>query len=635
MAADTPEFEGLLEYIRQKAGVDFSQYKRPSLLRCLDKRLRTVGILDVAAYHQYLVSHPREIAPLVDTLLIHVTSFFRDPASWQYLAEVAVPRLLADKPPDEPVRLWSAGCATGREAYSLAMLFAEILGMDEFRRRVKIYATDLDDGVFGYARQACYTEHEMASLPPSLGDKYFEQRGKHYYCKKDLRRGVIFAQHDLLKDAPISRIDVLCCRNTLMYFNTEGQARAMARLHFALNNDGILFLGKAEMLATYRTLFVPLDLKRRVFAKVAKPGERIHKRVFIEMQHNFKQVDITSLGEQTMLQNMVFDGGSLAQVLVNQAGLVTMINEQARALFDLTPQDIGRPFQDMELSYRPAELRSLIDQAYAEKRSVRMRDIAWLATPTGTPLILDLTVVPLLDAKQNPLGAAITFADVTPQRQIQSDLQTTIRALETAYEELQSTNEELETTYEELQSTIEELDTTNEELQSTNEELETMNEELQSTNEELQTINGEVRQREEALTEVNAFMESILRSFREGVAVLDQDLLVQVWNSKMEDMWGLRAEEARGSHFWNLDIGLPVERLKQPLRAILGGPDSENILLLDAHNRKGREIVCRVTCMPLLGEGGARRGMILLMEEQPPTPVGQENTQSDTSPSES
>jgi len=157
----------------------------------------------------------------------------------------------------------------------------------------------------------------------------------------------------------------------------------------------------------------------------------------------------------------------------------------------------------------------------------------------------------------------------------------------------------------------------------------TINEELQFTNEELQTINGEVRQRGEQLSEANSFMESILGSFRTGVAVLNQDLRVQVWNSKMENLWGLRAEEARGSHFWNLDIGLPVERLKQPLRAILNGRDSEEVLLLDAHNRKGREIVCRVTCMPLLSANGARRGMILLMEEEtaakPAAPAGQDS----------
>lgn len=415
-----------------------------------------------------------------------------------------MPRILAAKQPGEPVRMWSAGCSSGREAYSLAMMFAEAMGMSEFRQRVRIYATDLDEREIEYARLASYSEREMASVPPDLREKYFERQKARFQCTKNLRRAVIFARHDLLQNAPISHMDLVCCRNILMYFNTEGQAKAMTCLHFALNDGGILFLGKAEMLAAYSSLFVPLDLKRRMFAKVPKSGER--PRIFMDAWHKTAPLE--------------------------------MINEQARALFGLTAEDVGRPLQDLEVSYRPADLRSLIDRAYAEKRSTGLRDVSWLAPPTGTLLTLEVTALPLLDAEQSPLGATITFADVTPQKQAQKDLQTTIRELETAYEELQSTNEEL------------------------------------------QTINGEVRQRGEELSEANSFMESILGSFRAGVAVLDQDLLVQVWNSKMEDLWGLRAEEAQGSHFWNLDIGLPVECLQQPLRAILNGQDSEDVLLL-------------------------------------------------------
>ena len=615
MAESPPEFESLLEYIKGTTGIDFTNYKHPSLKRRLAKRLQAVGVSNEADYRGYLSAHPEEFTLLLNVLLINVTSFFRDPAAWQYLAETVVPRLLTAKPPDEPIRLWSAGCASGREAYSLAILFAEVLGMDAFRQRVTIYATDLDEDEIGYARRASYSRREVESVPPDLRDKYFERQGTRFACAKDLRRAVVFARHDLLRDAPISRIDLLCCRNTWMYFNTAGQAKVIACLHFAINDGGILFLGKAEMMAAHSNLFVPLNLKQRIFARVSAQGERERQRFFVEAGYNAAPPQLIPVSKQTMMQNMVFDAGTLAQVLVDRAGVVTMINEQARMLFGLTAQDVGRPLQDLELSYRPAELRSLIGEAYAEKHSACVRGVSWPAPLTGTPLTLDVTVVPLLDAEQSPLGATITFVDVTPQRQMQTDLQTTIRELETAYEELQSTNEELETTYEELQSTIEELDTTNEELQSTNEELETMNEELQFTNEELQTINGEARQHGEQLNEVNEFMASILRSFRAGVAVLDQELRVQVWNSKMEDLWGLRAEEAQGNHFWNLDIGLPVERLKQPLRAILSDRESEDVLLLDAHNRKGRAIVCRVTCMPLLGKDGARRGMILLMEQ--------------------
>lgn len=413
MADSTPDFEALLEQIKDSIGIDFTIYKRPNLRRRLEKRLQVVGAADMAGYQEYLRSHPEELAPLLDMLLINVTSFFRDPASWQYLAEVAVPNLLAAKPPAEPVRSWSAGCASGREAYSLAIMFAEALGREAFRERVTIYATDLDESEIEYARRASYTEREMEAMPPNLREKYFERQGNRYACVKDVRRAVIFARHDLLQDAPISRIDLLCCRNTLMYFNSEGQAKAMSRLYYALNENGLLFLGKAEMLAAYSSLFVPLDLKRRIFAKVPEVGARERQRFIMERHKTLRRSPLP-VSRQTMMQNMVFEGGTLAQVLVDQAGTVAMVNEQARLLFGLTGQDIGRPLQDLELSYRPADLRSLMDEAHKEKRLVSVRDILWTGAPGEMPLILDITVVPLLDASQNPLGTTITFVDMTP-----------------------------------------------------------------------------------------------------------------------------------------------------------------------------------------------------------------------------
>jgi two-component system CheB/CheR fusion protein len=213
------------------------------------------------------------------------------------------------------------------------------------------------------------------------------------------------------------------------------------------------------------------------------------------------------------------------------------------------------------------------------------------------------------------LGTLITFTDVTAQRQLQRELQRSHQELETAYEELQSTNEELETTNEELQSTVEELETTNEELQSTNEELETMNEELQSTNEELQTMNDELRQRGEDLNSANAFLESVLASMRGGVAVVDLELRLLAWNAQAEELWGIRGEEARGGHLLNLDIGLPVERLRPMLKTALAGDGDGRVLTLEAVNRRGKPIRCEVTCTPLRGSDGDVHGAIVLMEE--------------------
>lgn len=286
------------------------------------------------------------------------------------------------------------------------------------------------------------------------------------------------------------------------------------------------------------------------------------------------------------------------------------------AIFGLTPKDLGRPLQDLEFSYRPVELRSLVDQAHLERRLQSVQEVDW-PTSSGEFRCMDVEVTPLLDNGGGDLGTSISFRDVTLYRKLQEELQHANQELETTLEELQSTNEELETTNEELQSTVEELETTNEELQSTNEELETMNEELQSTNEELQTINDELRQRSDELNEVNAFLESILTSLRGGVVVLDRDLGILIWNHQSENLWGLRSDEVRGKHLLNLDIGLPVEQLKVPIRAILSGEAESSETIVDATNRRGRKISCRVTVTPLLHtepEQGIR-GTILVMDE--------------------
>ena len=231
-------------------------------------------------------------------------------------------------------------------------------------------------------------------------------------------------------------------------------------------------------------------------------------------------------------------------------------------------------------------------------------------------VFLELTVVPLVDLGGVPIGASVQFSDVSRQRHLQEEVQRASQELETALEELQSTNEELETTNEELQSTVEELETTNEELQSTNEELETMNEELQSTNEELQTINDEARERSDEVGELNDFLESILTSLRSAVAVVDRDLHIRKWSRRSEDMWGLRQDEALHKNFLNLDIGLPVDQLRAPIRACLARESEFLDVTLDATNRRGRPVRVRVTCTPLAtGAADQARGVILLMDE--------------------
>jgi two-component system CheB/CheR fusion protein len=276
--------------------------------------------------------------------------------------------------------------------------------------------------------------------------------------------------------------------------------------------------------------------------------------------------------------------------------------------------------RDLELSYRPVELRGYIDQVRAEGRALRVKDIEWQRGP-GEVLALEVHVNPLL-SDDTMVGVSLVFHDVTANRRLLAELTRANRQRESAYEELQSTNEELETTNEELQSTVEELETTNEELQSTNEELETTNEELQSTNDELQTINNELRERSSELDEVNEFFASIMASWHSGVAVVDQSMRIVAWNAGAEDLWGLRSDEAEGEHLLNLDIGLPVAELRPVVRPALLDPEYRQEITLTGVNRRGRTISVRVVCSSLRGRAGAATGAILIME-----PVGGEYEQ--------
>ena len=278
LAESDPEWPRLLEYLLNARGFDFHGYKPASLSRRIRKRMETVGSDGFAAYQRYLEAHSNEFATLFNTILINVTGFFRDSAAWEVVKATAVPEILAGKLARDPFRVWSAGCATGEEAYTIAMILAEELGLDGFRERVKIYATDVDEEALNGARQAAYTDRQVEDVPPGLRAKYFEQVDGLHIFRKDLRRQVIFGRHDLINDAPISRIDLLTCRNTLMYLTAETQAHVLTRLHFALNDGGFLLLGRAETLMAHTHSFITVDLKRRLSRRGARRSIRPHPR---------------------------------------------------------------------------------------------------------------------------------------------------------------------------------------------------------------------------------------------------------------------------------------------------------------------------------------------------------------------
>jgi two-component system, chemotaxis family, CheB/CheR fusion protein len=608
-ALEHAELESLLEYLRDSRGFDFGAYKRASLTRRIAKRMDSAGAPSFAAYRALLQRNPDEFRELFNTILINVTSFFRDPDVWAALSGEVLPALLAARGPADPIRGWSAGCASGQESYSAVIMLAEAIGIEAARERVKIYATDVDDDALAEARRAVFTARQIGDVPEPLVAKYFERQRDDFVFHRELRRCVIFGRHDLLQDAPISRVDLLFCRNTLMYFTAEAQSRIMARFYFSVNPGGALVLGRAEMLFRYAGMFAPADLKHRIF--IVTPKGRRRERLPVMAVAGREDVMTPNPGLER-LRDAAFDTGVDAEIIVDTAAIIVAANQSARRLFKLADAAIGTPLNDLELSYRPAELRPGLDDVRRERREVVLKNVSWLRD--GQPRHVDVSLSPLFDG-ETLIGTRVTFTDVTMMKALQDELTHSKQDLETAYEELQSTNEELETTNEELQSTVEELETTNEELQSTNEELETMNEELQSTNEELQTMNDELRNRGTDLNASNAFLESVFSGLGSGVVVLDRDLRVDVWNTGATELWGLRADETRGANFFSLDFGLPLTELHQPIRDVMEGADNIRELNLAAINRKGRPLACKLRISPLRDAAGASHGVILMMQD--------------------
>jgi two-component system CheB/CheR fusion protein len=585
-AGDLDEVEGdledLLGFIRDARGFDFTGYKRSSLTRRIRKRMADIGVPGYLDYRDRLETDAEEFRYLFNTILINVTSFFRDADAWTFLRREVLPDLLRRTRPDADIRVWSAGCSSGEEAYSLAILFAEVLGIAECAERVKIYGTDVDEEALRDARSGLYSARSLEALAPEIRDKYFEPHGALFGFRSDLRRRVIFGRHDITRDAPISRLDLLVCRNTLMYFNVETQVQIMDRFHFALVNGGHLFLGKAEMLLSDGDRFEVVGIRQRIFRR--RPGEAGAVQPATPMRLDPQAGPVVrDASRRRQVRELVTETSPTAALAVDQDGNVVLINAAARVLFGLTAHDVGRPLRDLEVSYRPVELRSLIEQAYAERRPIRVNSIE-RRTVGDEPQFLDICVQPLSGVDGVVAGVAVSFLDTTLSTRLQQEVKRIREDLETAYEELQSTNEELETT----------------------------NEELQSGNEELETMNEELRTRTTELDDTRTFLEGVLSSVAAGVIVLDANLRVFNWNRGAEELWGLRTAEVRGQAFFDLDFGLPTAGLREIVEECLVSGRRSEPIEISAVNRIGRPIVCSVACSAL---DGRRTGVVLLMEE--------------------
>ncbi len=570
------ELERLLDYLHERRYFDFRGYKRASLSRRIFKRMQAVGAEDYGRYMEILEANPGEFVQLFDSILINVTAFVRDRDAWDVLAHRVVPEIASSKEPHEPIRVWSAGCASGEEAYSLAVIFADALGEDRFRRVVKIYATDADGDALVQARHGRYPERDLAAaFGEERTGRFFELEGSVGTMRGDLRRALIFGRHDLGQDPPISRIDLMVCRNTLMYFTAEMQRRVLGSFNFALNPGGYLFLGKSEALVTRTHLFEVVDLHQHIFRK----DHNSARAVSASPQKATRTAERAAPGPEP-----AFEQAPFPQLVVDMDGNVVQANRLARRLLGLGTNDAGRDLRSLPDTMVPGDLAAIVERATRERRSVTVEYIP--STHGGESSLSFDVLVGAFDSPEG--GASVVWMDVTRFQHLRDELEESRRELESAYEELQSAVEELETT----------------------------NEELQSTNEELETINNALREQTTEVEELNHFQDAVLSGLRSAVVVLGTDMDVRAWNRQAQDLWGLRSDEVIGQHFLNLDIGLPVDQLRGMIRDVTAGRVDSGKAEVEAVNRRGRRVTCAVYAAPLT-TGERADGVILIMDAGP------------------
>ena len=628
-AGDDEELEELLRFIRDTRGFDFTGYKRSSIGRRVHRRMHEVRTDSLADYRDLLEADVDEFTYLFNTILINLTGFFRDLPAWRYLQAEVLPDIVARRGMAQPIRIWSAGCATGEEPYTIAMLLAELLGVQEAARQVKIYATDIDLEALDQARFGVYSERSLADVPEDLRVKYFQEDIHHRgsVIIPSLRRTVVFGRLDLTRDPPISRVDLVACRNTLMYLTAETQKYVIPRLQYALRDGGYLFLGRAEMvLRGGAERFNTVSLQHRIFVTMPhlmrrdlSEGEERQPFDIGPSEGRSRMVD-----EFSEIYESPFHPSSIAEVQVDKQLKLFAANVSAQQLFGLTTRNLTHPFEDLPFARQPLDLVSHAERAMRDGVSIDLGVARYELSDEGRDF--EVRILPILDLEQRSVGASITFDDIRHTRELREGFRQLHEELETAYEELQSTNEELVTSNEELQSSYEELETSNEELQSANEELETTNEELRSANEELEATNIDLKTTTDAIEHLNSTLidsnrelirygdlhRKVMDHFEGAIVVLNGRLLVTEWNLRATDLWGLREEEVLGEPFFGLDFGLPLERLQDPVRACRTPGASAVTVEVDGVNRLGASITCTVSVSPITGSN--ETSVLLIME---------------------
>jgi two-component system CheB/CheR fusion protein len=556
----------ILQTVKKGVGVDFGQYKINTIKRRVVRRMTLLRMDQLKDYMVYLRTNPSEITSLYQDLLINVTSFFRDKETTEYLKKELLPKIIKTKSSTDPIRIWVPACSTGEEAYSIAMLAVEALGENHSNIRVQIFATDLSENAIHKARLGIYSKDDVAGISPARLQRFFTKMDGSYRVVKSIRDLCVFANHNVAKDPPFSRLDIITCCNLLIYLDTYLQKKLMATFHYSLNNNGYLVLGKSETVGTSSYLFSLLEKKHRIYAKkkdatVKAAFEMNHRTtdfdrmVQLTRKNLSEKIKPEEIDIERTVDTLLLKKYTPASVLVNQDLDIIQFRGSTGLYLEPSPGKASLNLMKMAKPGLEFELRNVVHKAKktgttASKSGLeisingKLHRIMVEATPLKSDTAEEYYLV-VFEPMATPAEDATSNSKDKRVKQLEAEL-TALR------EDMRSIIESQEAANEELQSANEEIVSSNEELQSMNEELETSKEEIESSNEELITINQELQVRNEQLAESVEYSEAVFTTIRESLLILDKDLRIKTANAAFYKTFGLSEHVTEGMVIYDL-----------------------------------------------------------------------------------
>ena len=536
----------LCEELRRQLGHDFSQYKRSTMLRRIQRRMQVIGASDGMKYLELLREKPDEAELLFRDLLINVTAFFRDSEGFDYLRREVIPELLRDKGAGDTVRIWTPGCSSGEEAYSIAILMSEALARARPRPLVQIFATDIDEQMLQKARAARYPHSAVREVPPELLDRYFFAQEDNYVLTQNIRDMVRVSSHNLIKDPPFSRVDLIVCRNLLIYFNASLQQRLIPVFHYSLRPQGWLFLGSAENIAGRNDLFDSVEPSARIYRRRGAHRQSVSMPLFVqplahsvsERESSERQRSSLAADRLDVIARRIMERYAPAHVVVDAENNIIRASNRTGKYLELAEGVPSTKVTDLARRGLRSAVRGVLETARQAQKRVVKRDVR-IEADDGAVLDVDVSADPLGD---NEL--LLVFQDVAALTREQQNEDGEVQADGYSEEDrIGQLEDELDETRSKLRSAVEELETSNEELKSSNEEMMSMNEELQSTNEELATVNEELKNKVDQLGRANSDLQNFIESTQVPTIFLDRRMRIRSFTPATKSLFRFQDQD--------------------------------------------------------------------------------------------